>query len=182
MTNITEVVNQYKLKKTEARKHPDVSLYEKLSKETEEQMGRITDAESEIAEYYKKSVQTGDWEDEEYWRLAAIVHPSDRYFEYFYKILEKDDSNYPHWSVLDNLAWVPDELYPAAAKVIEKAIDLNNPSWSKDVLNKAFEALTWIGDKEDIVFIQQKCQSEHKRIAEMAEYWMHNINDDWEDE
>ena len=83
MTNITEVVNQYKLKKTEARKHPDASLYEKLSKESAEQMGRITDAESEIAEYYKKSVQTGDWEDEEYWELAAIVHPSDRYFDNF---------------------------------------------------------------------------------------------------
>ena len=183
MNHIREVINYYNPNICEAIKAPDSSVYMKLNKEMEEQMKKITNAESEIEEYYKNGIQTGDWADiRKGWELAAIVHPSDRYFKDFLQILETKDNTYPHWFILDTLAFMPEELWHSAAEVIKEAIDFNNPSWSDDVLHKAFEALDWIRDEDVITFIQQKCRSVDKRIAEMAEYRLHCIYDDWDDE
>lgn len=173
-------MNYYNPKICEAIKLPDSSVYMKLNKEMKEQMRKITNAEGEIEEYYKNGIQTGNWEDK-MWEFAAIVHPSDRYFKYFLQILETKDDTYPHWFILDTLAFMPEELWHSAAEVIKEAIDFNNPSWSDDVLHKAFEALDWISDENVIAYIQQKCQSVDKRIAEMAEYRLHCIYDDWDE-
>lgn len=45
-------------------------------------------------------------------------------------------------------------------------------------LKKAFEVLIWIGEDEDIKFIEQKCKSKNKKTAKMAEYWIDWLNEE----
>ncbi|GFI24355.1 hypothetical protein IMSAGC011_03152 [Lachnospiraceae bacterium] len=92
-------------------------------------MSKIINAENEIVKYYKEGIQTGDWRNKTEWELATIVHPSDRYFS---KILKTDNNTYPHWFILDILAFMPTQLHSSAANIIKRAIDSNNPSWSND--------------------------------------------------
>lgn len=175
--SIKEVINLYKPKIKEAGRTPISENFSKLNKEMEKEIAKIMNSENEIAEYLKKGIQMGNWEDERYWALASIIHPSDMYLEYFFEIIETNDSCYPHWRILDVLVFMPEDLHPVIAKGIKKAIELNNPSWSDEDLKKAFEVLTWIGGEEDIEFIQQKCKSKIERIAKMAEYWMDWLDD-----
>ncbi len=51
-----------------------------------------------------------------------------------------------------------------------------------DELKKAFEVLIWIGEDEDIEFIERQCQSTDIRTAKMAEYWIEWLNDDDDEE
>ncbi len=182
MNSIKEVITEYSPKLKKAINAPNSSLYLKLNKEMEEQMSKVINAENEIVKYYREGIQTGDWRNKTEWELATIVHPSDRYFKYFSKILKTNNNTYPHWFILDILAFMPTQLHSSAANIIKRAIDSNNPSWSNDDLKKAFEALIWIGEEEDIQFIQQKCQSKYRTIANMAKYWVNWLNDGGEDE
>ena len=52
------------------------------------------------------------------------------------------------------------------------AIELDNPSWSDDDMNKAFEALRWITDDGGIQFNKEKCNNQNDRIARIARYWL----------
>ncbi len=89
----------------------------------------INNGEFEILEYFEKAIASGDWEEEWYWSMAAIAQPSRIYLDTFFKIIETNNVSYPHWRILDVLACMPEELNLIITKGIEKAIELNNPSW-----------------------------------------------------
>lgn len=182
MKNISEIINYYKSKIIEAGKSPISGEFSKITKEMKAEMGKVKNAEVEIMEYYKGGIETGNWDDECDWGLAAIVHPSEIYLEYFFKILKTNDSSYPHWGILDTLAFMPEDLWHKCREVIESAIESHNPSWCQEDLKKAFEALIWIGEEnDDFEFIQQQCESEDTRTADMAKYWIEWLHED-EDE
>lgn len=172
MNSICGIINFCKSELQKANKSASSKNFSQINRELEQEIGKIENAENEIAEYFKKGMETGNWEDERYWAIAAITHPSNVYLEYFFAIIATDNSLYPHWRILDVLAFMPKELHPIITENIKNTIDLCNPSWSKEDLKKAFEVIIWIGEEEDIQFIYQKCNSENKRIANMAKYWV----------
>lgn len=181
MNSIREVIKFYKPKIKEALNSVSKDYY-KLNNEIKNEMTKIENAEVEIVNYFKEGIQLKNWEDERYWAWAAIVHPSDIYLEYFFKILETNDSSFTHWRILDVLAFMPEDLWYKCREIIERAIKLHNPSWCQEDLKKAFEARIWIAEEnDDLEFIQQQCESEDTRTADMAKYWIEWLHED-EDE
>lgn len=171
MNTIKDVINLYKPKMKELGMTPIPDFY-KLNRQLENEIKKIINAENEILEYFQKAIMTCNWEEERYWAIAAITHPSSIYLDTFFKILETNNTSYPHWRILDVLAWLPEDLYCRITKELKKVIELGNSSWREEELKKAFEVLIWIGKEEDIIFIEQQCKSENKKIAKMAEYWI----------
>ena len=180
MNTISDIMNVYIPKIKDDINNFESRNISKLFDELEKEIKKTEFCENEIAQYFEKSMRTDNWEEEWYWTLAAIVKPSYLYLDSFFKIIETNNQSYPHWRILDVLAYMPEELSLVITRGIEKAIQLNNLAWGDDELKKAFEVLICIGEDEAIDFIDQQCHSKEIRIANMAKYWIDWLNDDYD--
>lgn len=185
MDNIRKLIEKYKPQLRTMAYSKRYQDWDRLWKELKEKICEVTDAKDEIIEYYKSAIKTQDWEDEHFWSLAAISHPSVLYLDYFFEILKMDNNtnSVVYWRILDVLTCMPKECENRIVKELEKTIVLDNPSWDEDVLKKAFEDLAiWLGEEDDVVqFFESQLESKSERIAKMAEYWIKWVNDDWDE-
>lgn len=183
---VSDIIKIYKPQLKYLGKRSMVSEYDRLNHKFMDKLHEVTNAEGEIAEYFKSAIKIQDWEDAIYWETAAIVHPSVLYLDYFFEILKikKLDDASIYWRVLNCLICMPKECEDRIVEGIEEVIVLNNPSWDNETLYKAFENLgMWLGDEKEVLqFFESQCKSESKRIAQMAEYWIKWINDDWDND
>ena len=182
MNTIKDVLNSFKPRIEEIRRNPTGQKWREFDDEFENAIKNIANAENEIAEYYEKAMITGDWEYELFWAMAALMYPSSTYLDIFFKILSTVNASYPHWRIMDILAYMPEELNLIITKRLQETIKLDNPSWGEDELKKAFEVLVWIGEDEGVEFIEEQQQSDNVRIAQMAKYWVERLNDDDDEE
>lgn len=183
---VSDIIKIYKPQLKYLGKRSMVSEYDRLNHKFMDKLHEVTNAEGEIAEYFKSAIEIQDWEDAIYWETAAIVHPSVLYLDYFFEILKikKLDDASIYWRVLNCLICMPKECEDRIVEGIEEVIVLNNPSWDNETLYKAFENLgMWLGDEKKVLqFFESQCKSESKRIAQMAEYWIKWVNDDWDND
>ena len=182
MDRIEDLINFYKPLLYIAGTTLPYSDVMKLNKEFISKVKDLKNVEEEIIAYLKKNINNGEWLDEHFWIRAAITHPSEKYLDYYLKMIHINDKKVPHWRTLDALAYMPKSLNPKIAEGIKECIQWDNPSWSEEDLKKAFEVLTWIGEEEDIKFIEQVCNSPNRTIAKMAEYWIEYLKDDGDEE
>lgn len=180
MNTINDVLNTLKPRIKE-NKRTQAERWKIIFDEFKNAIKNIANAEKEIAEYYENAMITGEWDYEQLWGMAALMYPSSTYLDIFFKILTTVNASYPHWMILDGLAYMPEELNLIITKRLQETIKLDNPSWGEDELKKAFEVLVWIGEDEGIEFIEEQQQSEITRIAQMAKYWVERLNDDDEE-
>ena len=180
MSTVSNIMNIYISRIKDNIINSNSQNVSKLFDELENEIKKIEHCEYEIVQYFEEGLVSGNWEDEWYWTSVVIAKPSSVYLDIFFKIIETNNKSYPHWRILDVLAFMPEDLNLIITKGIEKAIQLNNPAWGEDELKKAFEVLIWIGEDEAIEFIEQQCKSKEIRIAKMAEYWIDWLNDEYD--
>ena len=168
---IKQLIDFYDPKMIEAGKIRDFAKVHKLNSEYIKGVKSLKDAESEIIEYLENGISTGNWPRAYRWLPAAITCPSEKYVNYYLKMIRINDSRVPFWKTLDALAYMPKSVTPQIIEGLKEAIELNNPSWSEEDLKKSFEVLMWIGDKEEVKYISDMRKFEVPRIAEMSEYW-----------
>lgn len=171
MNRVYDAINSFCYKRSKVL-YTDLETFDKLRDEFLEEIKIINKAEEEILNYYNNSIITGVWENEAYWAWAAITRPSEDYLECFSKVLQTNDSSFPHWRTLDVLAFMPKNLWPKCASIIERAIELDNPSWCEEDIKKAFEVLKWITDDGGREFIKKECNSKNSKVSNMARYWL----------
>ena len=171
MNSVYDTINDFCYKRSQIS-YTDTASFYKLRDDFLEKIKVLKDAESEILNYYNNSIITGVWENEMYWAWAAITRPSHEYLKCFSKVLQTNNDSFPYWRTLDALAFMPKEWWPECACIIKAAIELDNPSWSDDDMNMAFEALRWITDDGGIQFNKEKCNNQNDRIARIARYWL----------
>ena len=179
---IGQLVEYYEPKMIETGKNRDFTAGQKLTTEFIQRVEMLNDVENEIIEYLDNGILTGDWKSSYLWIPAAITRPSERHVEHYLKMICINDSKVPFWKILDALAYMPKSVTSQIVEGLKESIELNNPSWSEEDLKKSFEVLMWIGDKEEVKYIEDMRKFEIPRIAEMAKYWDEWLKEDEDDE
>ena len=155
--------------------------YKELSEKAKEIEKNV--AIEQLLEYFKSINKKTKWSlEDSIWISCVHDFPECMFIPYLTNILEFQDITVPYYEVLDVLTYMPEEIGEYAVPGICRAISVNNPFWSDEIFQSAFQALVFIGDERGYEFIYNSCTSTVPLISKWAIYYRDNWLEDVDDE
>lgn len=187
LETLKELIELYNVKLEEWRQNRGKdSERRNIIEEFSERAIMISGVEDEILYYFNESTETKRFNKPIFlWFIAATECPSSKYINSLLTILRmkgltvEASSVDPYWKVLDLLQYMPEKMTEMIVPEILEIIEQANPSWSNDVMAKAFELVHWIAPADvEKNFIWRLSCSSNERLADNAKQWREWIEQD----